>query len=472
MRKIVYTLIISFLFLFGLNACLSSGATPGNAKNALPQISLVPLKGTALPGLNHANIAYYNGYWLILGGQTAGFHAFNYSTANQNIYVYNPSTNQMYFESIGNTDLPESVQQQLTSLAQIRNQDGDTIYLVGGYYNSPGTKNYTTLQIISSFNIPGIINAVINHSESLNQYVNYSTDNPIFKLTGGGMSRINNDFYLAFGQDCEGYYCNTAQLYSNSIYQLRFTPDLESITLINYLYSQESSNSGFRRRDYSIAPIVLGNVDSILALGGPFTSGTPYPWTNVIAFDKDLNYTNSFLNQQANQYDDAILSIHSSSNNTSYVATFGGLSSLYWSKDWKLTYDNTWPYGNVLELIRYDGNSKTVNDFANTKPLCSGYPLESCQYNGADAQFIRSNDTFYDYRDVLDIDRLSGPTLVGYVYGGIVSDQQDIFVTPPVSTASSQIFAVYVTPQGSNDNWINITNAHPATPYNKYSSGF
>ena len=455
----------------GLSACLAGGTSVSNTP--LPQISMVPLNNNTPPppALNDPTVGSYNGYWLILAGDTQGFHAFDYSGANRNIYVYNPSTKQLYAESIANTDLAESVQQQLTSFDQVKIQDGDTLYLAGGYYNTPSSESYVTLQIISSFNVPGIINAVINHSESINQFVNYRTDNPIFKVTGGAFGKINNDLYLAFGQDCEGNYCGTSQTYSNTIYKLQMTPSLESITILNSLTSAESTNSGFRRRDYSLAPFVQNNTQTLLALGGPFNpANNAYPWTNVIAFDDSLNYTNSFLNQQANTYGDATLTI--SSNNMSYVATFSGLGNYYWSQNGILTYDNSSPYGNVLGLISYDSNAQSASEYVNTTPVCTGYSLQSCVFNGADAVFIPASTSYYDNRGVLQLDKISGTTLVGYVYGGITSTNQNVFVAIPDSSASNQIFAVYVTPAAPGNSWINVTNNQAATPYTQFSSGF
>ena len=461
----IYIWVVVFSIL--LTSCESGGTESTSSPSYnLPMISLERVDNPNMPELNHMNIAQYNGYWLIIGGSTSGFHSFSGSKANNNIYVYNPTTQALYFESIGNTNLPESVQQQIVSLAPMPLQDGDTFYLVGGYYNeSASFFKYTTLDTISSFNVPGMINAIMNNNESLAMYV-HSSSNSNFKSTGGELGQIGSDFYLSFGQDCEGLYCITSETYTNSVIKFSTTPSLESINIEGILYRAEGAYSGFRRRDYTLVPFIESNIDVLLALGGPFTAGLPPKvWTNVISINGDLSYNNNFLNQQANQYRNGFLSMHSVATGYSYLATFSGISTLYWDESGNLNYNANAPFGNILELISYDGNSHASREYANLTPLCVYKSDGSCVYVGADADFVPVNDNnIFDNRGILNMDAITKKTLVGYLYGGIVADTQSVFFTGG-SNASNYIFAVYVTPPSINGTWKDITNMESGTPF-------
>lgn len=426
----------------------------------LPNITLVPISNSGLPALRDPIVAHNSGYWLIVSGSTGNFHDFNKNFITS-IYVYNTSTSQIYSMSVSSTNLPVAVRNQLVSTSPEYLQDGDTLYIIGGFY-TPDNVSFTTLNTITAINIPGMINAIINGNTNLAAFVATNTSIPQFKVTGGQLEKIGNYFYLTFGQDCEGAYCGTSQTYTNSIYQFSTDPTLTSITIINTATHGDRDGSGWRRRDYTLVPFMLGSTETLFALGGPFTPVTTLAWTNGIIFNANLEANNHFINQQANQYLSPNLSMYSASRNMSYVATFSGLSNLYWTPN-GLVNDNTTPYGNILDLISSDAASH-VQEYANIQPLCSGQPLSSCIYMGLAAEFIPIENNYYDTRHILQLDQLPQniATLVGYVYGGLLSPSREIFVSPSPSYATNQIYAVYVTPAGSGAvNWQNITNLYP-----------
>jgi hypothetical protein len=437
----------------GVEYPISFTVTPG-----LPTITLVPVGHGGLPALRDPIVATSNGEWLVLGGSTGGFHDFNSPDFTTNIYVYNPNTAQTYSLSYAAAGVPLTVQQQLTSTEPDFLQDGDTLYIIGGYANLAAGV-YTTVNTITSINIPNAI-ASVKAGTSLASSIVFRTDIPQFKVTGGQIGKIGNYFYLAFGQDCEGDYCAASQTYTNTIYQFTTTPLLTSVNFGNIVTHSDNDGSGWRRRDYTLVPFMQGGTETLFAMGGPFTPGAnAVVWTNGILFDVNINSNQNFINQQANQYLVPHLSMYSASSNTSYVATFAGLSNLYWAPS-GLKYDNTTPYGNVLDLISLDA-SGNVQEYLNLQPLCSGQPLASCLYMGLSAEFIPVAD-YYDSRDILQLDQISStsPTLVGYVYAGLVSTVQEIFGGP--NNATNNTYAVYVTPAGSGaTSWLNVTNLEP-----------
>ena len=435
---------------------------------ALPAVTMEPVDSSRLYALRDPVVAVNGGNWLIMSGSTGNFHNFN-NIFNPDIQVYNPLTKELHAVPVSSTDLDPAIKAQINSASSQSIQDGNTLYIVGGFYTADNIA-WTTLNTITAIDIPGMVNAVINNQTNLNQFAHVRTDIPEFKVTGGQLGKIDDRFYLAYGQDCEGESYCTTQTYTNAIYKFVTDPTLASTSIVDSVSKPEIGDSGWRRRDYSLAPIMSAGVESLLAMAGPFTRGDDAQvWTNGILFDSSLLSNDNFINQQANQYAGAHLSMHSNAG-IDYVATFAGLSNLYWSTS-GLQYDNTTPFGNILGLIRADAQGN-VHEYANFKPVCSGQPLATCLYMGIGSEFLPVSE-YYDGRGILQLDQLPAnrKTLVGYVYAGLVSFQQDIFALPPPpnppnppspSLASNQVYAIYVTPsQPGSVNWKDITNLYP-----------
>lgn len=426
----------------------------------LPNITLAPISNGGLPALRDPIVAEKSNKWLILSGSLGTFHDFT-NTFNTNIYVYNPKMMQIHSVPISSTNLPPEVIAQLSSSDPEFLQDGDTLYIIGGFYNPPNTQTYTTLNTITAINVPGMINAVLNNQTNLAPFVSFNTSIPEFKTTGGQLGKIGSNFYLTFGQDCEGNYCAVSQTYTNSIYQFTTDPSLSSIKIISSVTHNDLDGSGWRRRDYTLVPYMLDNSETLFAMAGPFTPGNDaLVWTNGITFNAKIQYNDNFINQQGNQYLTSVLPMYSKNSNTSFVTTFAGLSNLYWAVS-GLVYNNTTPLGNIMDLISTDTEGN-VQEYVNLQPMCSEKPLAACLYMGLGAHFIRAAD-YYDARGILQLDQLppNVSTLIGYIYGGLLSPVQNIFGTT-ADYVTNQVYEVYVSPSASGTvHWLNITNLFP-----------
>lgn len=445
----------------------------------LPNITLLPIKPPIykpqLPKLREPMIALHDNKWLILSGSLGDFHDFN-DDFNTDIYVYNPKSfdlKSVPINGIHGSNLPDDVKKQLASSVPEFVQDGDLLYIVGGFHNpTPGV--FTTLNTVTIVDVPGMTQAILKGNRNLKRFVAYCSDNttppcpPQFKVTGGQLGQIKDHLFLAYGQDCEGRYCSNSQVYTNAIYKFTAKPNFRNQTLkihsISSVVHHDLDGSGWRRRDYTLTPFKWNGAEALFAMGGPFTPGSnAQVWTNGIIFNDDLQYDSHFMSQQGNQYVNAHLAMYSAKHKLSYVATFGGLSNLYWSTS-GLKYDNTTPYGNILDLISAD-RAGDVREYVNLKPLCSGKPLEKCLYMGLAAAFIPV-EKYYDRRGILQLDELPkhAPTLVGYIYGGLVSTSQEIFPNPPNpddNFVTNQVYAVYIEPSVFGKlNWQNVTNQY------------
>jgi hypothetical protein len=78
---------------------------------------------------------------------------------------------------------------------------------------------------------------------------------------------------------------------------------------------------------------------------------------------------------------------------------------------------------------------------------------------GVTGVFVRANTQYYGLRNVVQLDNLptNGPTLVGYIYGGISTTSQQIIGDPTPPT--NAIYAVYINRAvGGTVKWNYISN--------------
>ncbi len=189
-----------------------------------------------------------------------------------------------------------------------------------------------------------------------------------------------------------------------------------------------------------------------------------FVWANDILCNGDLQCITLFYKQQTNQYLAPFLSMYSAQRDTNYLATFSGLSNLYYDSTGNFAREFATPYGNILDLLAID-SSGNVQEYANTQPMCSGNALNNCLYMGLTAAFIRTDGDFFDSRNTLLLDKIpqNTATLVGYLYGGLLSTVQTIFPTDGSSSPAvptNAIYAVYINLADSEINWSNITNIY------------
>lgn len=111
-------------------------------------IQLRPLQIPTLGGIQSYAYAQNNGYILIIGGRLDGLHrrqpfdAFDQAGHNTQIVVIHPSTYQKW--SVSMNSLPVSMQEQLSSTNMQFHQEGNYLYILGGYGFSATINNHTT----------------------------------------------------------------------------------------------------------------------------------------------------------------------------------------------------------------------------------------------------------------------------------------------------------------------------------------
>ncbi|WP_321538775.1 Kelch repeat-containing protein [Flavobacterium piscinae] len=225
-------------------------------------LELNPVTINGLPGLHSFAFGQSDGKWLIIGGRLDGLHArqpfnaFPASNNNSSLYVVDKMTQQSW--SVSLSSLPTGIREQLQSTNMNFYQDGDTLYIIGGYAFSVSANDHITFDKLTAIDVPNLINAIINNLPITNYFKQIS--NTIFAVTGGQLGKINTTFYLVGGHRFDGRYNpmgnpTFTQTYTNQI--RKFTIDNSGTQLSFSLIEQITDPIHLHRRDYNLVPQVF-----------------------------------------------------------------------------------------------------------------------------------------------------------------------------------------------------------------------
>jgi hypothetical protein len=424
------------LFVFLLSITLHSQTAPFN-------ISIVPMNIDGLGGLQSFAFAQHNGKWLIVGGRLDGLHrrqpfaAFDVAGNNNQIIVVDPVSKQKWTAPL--SSLSVDIQEQLSSTNMEFHQNGNMLYIIGGYGFNNATSSRKTFDKLSALKVEELINAVIT-GNSISGYIRQISD-PQFAVTGGHLKKINNTYYLIGGNKFDGNYNpmgnpTFTQVYTNAIRKFNISDNGTSISVSHLPTITDATN--LHRRDYNAVPQILTDgTEGITAFSGVFQVGADLPYLNCVNIDSAGYVVNNNFQQYYNHYHCAVLPMYSASKNEMHNVFFGGIAQYYDSMG-VLIQDNNVPFVKTIARVTRD-----------SKGIMSEYklPVEMPSLLGAGAEFIIVPNVSIYQNEVIKLDELSDDsTLVGYIYGGISSTGANIFFTNngTQSSASNQIFKVYV----------------------------
>lgn len=426
----------TFLGLLFLSLSVFAQTTPFN-------IHIEPMNITGLGGLQAYAFGQHNGKWLIVGGRLDGLHrrqpfaAFDIAGNNNQIIVIDPVSQQKWTAPI--TTLSVALQEQLSSTNMEFHQEGNYLYIIGGYGYNTASASKKTFDNLTAIDVPAVINAVIG-ATSFTSYFRQISDIQ-FAVTGGQLKKINNTYYLIGGNKFDGNYNpmgnqTYTQVYTNAIRKFNLRDDGTTITITHLPTITDAAN--LHRRDYNAVPQILPNgAEGITAFSGVFQPTVDLPFLNSVNIDSTGYAVNNTFQQYYNHYHCAVLPLYSSSNNEMHNVFFGGIAQYYDSLG-ILVQDNNVPF--VKTIARVTRNS--AGTMAEYK-----LPVEMPSLLGAGAEFIPITSVPHFNNEVFKLDDFtSDSTLVGYIYGGISSTAANVFFTNTgtQSSASSQIFKVYV----------------------------
>ncbi|MEZ4979892.1 MAG: hypothetical protein R2772_11445, partial [Chitinophagales bacterium] len=345
---------INILILF----CISIFALPAQFGEYTLKVEELSLNN--LPALQSFAIGSKDGKYLFIGGRKDGLHqrqpfaSFLAADNNLTIYVVDVETDESWSASL--STLSTSLQEQLQSTNMEHYQDGDVLYLIGGYGYSSTLGDHTTYASLVAVDVPACINAIVN-GQNIAPFFKQLSDNRL-QVTGGYLSKMGNRFYLVGGQKFIGRYNPMGPTHGPGFIQ-EYTNAIKSFEILNGTnlqianYTEIIDSLDLHRRDYNMLPQVFPNGDyGFTAFSGVFQYGADLPWLNIVDITESAYQVHPSFNQYLNQYHTASCPLYSSSSNDMYSVFFGGISRYYIDANGIMQDDVNVPFVNTISLVQ------------------------------------------------------------------------------------------------------------------------
>lgn len=430
MKKVLFILSVSLL----AQLLFSQG-------NFNYDVLLEPVRVPNLQGLHSYAFAQHNGKWLLIGGRKDGVHArqpfaaFPQNQNNTTIYVVDVNAKQVWSASL--TTLPTGIQEQLQSTNMNFYQDGDSLYIIGGYAYSATATSHITFANLTSVNVSGVINAIVNNT-AITPYFKQITDNN-FAVTGGQLGKIGNTFYLVGGHRFDGQYNpmgnpTYTQTYTNQIRKLTINNSGSQLSYSNYSAITDAVH--LRRRDYNLLPQIFPDgSEGYTISSGVFQSTMNLPFLYPVDITANGHTPHTGFNQYLSNYHSAKACLYDSVANNMHSIFFGGISQYYYQNG-TLIQDNQVPFVKTISRLTRLADS-TLLEFQ--------MPVEMPALKGASAEFIPNENLPHYSNEVIKLGVINQDTiLIGHIFGGISSPSLNPFSANQTSTTSADttIYAV------------------------------
>lgn len=394
-----------------------------------------PVSINNLPGLHSYAVGQHNGLWVFIGGRKDGIHArqpfnaFPQSDNNTDIYVVDPQNDSVWSASIN--VLPTSIREQLQSTNMNFYQDADTLYFLGGYAFSVTANNHITFPHLTSIQVSGLIDAVIN-GQSIVPYFKQMT-NQNFAITGGQMGKIGNTFIVVGGHRFDGRYNpmgnpSYTQTYTNQV--RRFTIDNSGNQLSISNYSTNSDPVHLRRRDYNLIPQKLPAGDFGYTISaGVFQPQADLPYLYPVDINDTSYVPHTGFNQYLSHYHGAKVAMFDSANGINHTLFFGGISQYYPDANGQLIQDNNVPFVRTISLLSRFPDGR-FEEYA--------MPDKMPGLQGASSEFIFNKTLPHHPSKIAMLNNINEDTiLLGHIFGGIHAVSRNPFAQNQTNTTSA-----------------------------------
>ncbi|MDG2431986.1 hypothetical protein [Flavobacterium sp.] len=398
------------------------------------QVQLNPITIPNLPGLHSYAFGQNNGKWLIIGGRLDGIHArqpFNaFPNANNNTNIYVVDVNTQQFWSASLNSLATGLKEQLQSTNMNFHQDGNTLYIIGGYAFSTTANDHITFNKLTSVDVPNLINAVIA-GNPITSYFKQMTDEN-FANTGGQLGKIGNTFYLIGGQRFDGRYNpmnnpTFVQTYANGL--KKFTIDNSGTQLSIGNFETITDGVHLHRRDYNLVPQIFPDgSEGYTISSGVFQINVDLPFLYPVDIKDTGYFPQTTFNQYLSNYHSGKVALFDATNNRMHSLFFGGISQYYYNGT-TLVQDNNVPFVKTISRVtRLADGSLTEYQL----------PIEMPNLKGAGAEFIPNTTLPHFDNEVIKLtDINANEFVIGHIYGGIQSPTLNPFTGNQTSTTSA-----------------------------------
>ncbi|MEP0549114.1 MAG: T9SS type A sorting domain-containing protein [Rhodothermales bacterium] len=450
-----------------MRACLAAllllVALPVAAQDpaALPfRVELVERSFAAMPGLHSFAWAEHDGKWLFVAGRVDGLHgivefAFPADEANDAVWVVDRATEQVWSRSLD--ELGDAVADPLRATNPQYHQDGETLYVIGGYGTDSATGQMVTFPTLTALDVPGLIEAVTT-GDALAPHLRQTTDERL-AVTGGELRTFNGEYVLFGGQRFDGTYSaggsGFTQAYTERI-ALFSIEDSEALVISDPLYLDYDPDV-LHRRDMTVAPTYLrvGNLEGETFItewlglyGGVFRPDANLPYRTQIYFGATdiYEYFESGYEQQFAHYTCPALPLWDAATETMHTTFFGGMAQFVYDEETEtVEQDYLVPFTDDIVTLTNDLDEDSPATYETVMPE----PMPGLL--GTNAVLVPAPGVPRSAHGVVQLGDLTARTLVGWIVGGIESSSANPGWMSMVATetnASSRLFEVWVTPQG------------------------
>jgi hypothetical protein len=414
------------------------------SQSAFPfDIHIEPVSINNLPGLHSFVYGQTQNEWILIGGRLDGLHArqpFNAFPANQNnqdIFVVNPFTNQVWSASV--SGLPTTLRAQLQSTNLNFHQEDDTLYIIGGYGFSASANDHITYPFLTTVCVSCLRDTIIANG-NINGLFQQISDT-LFEVTGGQLGKIGQTFYLVGGHKFTGRYnpmnnptftqAYTNQIRKFTIHHANGTPILSNVSAI-------TDPIHLRRRDYNLVPQIFPSGQfGYLISSGVFQPQADLPYLYPVEITSQGYQPITHFNQYLSNYHGAKAALYDATQNNMHSLFFGGISQYYYENG-QLIQDNLVPFVNTISRLTRSDDS-TYSEFA--------LPISMPGLKGASSEFLLNKALPMAAHDIVNLNGLTADTtLLGWVVGGIYSPEKNPFSSnrTNITSADDTAYAVYL----------------------------
>ncbi len=410
--------------------------------HAQDELWLEPISLNTNSGLQSFAHAEFQGNFYLIGGRLDGLHqrqpfaSFDNSGHNEDLWIIKGDS---LLEKLQLDHLPDSLFDQLRSTNLNFYQEGNYLYLIGGYGISNPSGNHIThpyLTILDLNQLTGLNNGDPVPSSAFQQI-----EDPNFAVTGGQLRRVDTLFYLVGGHRFDGRYNphngpSFTQTYTNAVrrfsvsgqfpnFQVQWTTAFTDAQLLH-------------RRDYNVAPEIKEDGSyGLVAFTGVFQTNVDLPYLNSVRIDENGATEIPNFTQYYNHYHCANVALFEASANRMHTLFFGGIAQ-YFDLNGVRTQDNDVPFVNTIARVSRDNSGHFTEQKLN---------VEMPALLGAGSEFFLAHGVPESAPGIIDYDALTGDTvLLGYIFGGIESSAPNIFFsnTGTQSSATPRYFKVWL----------------------------
>jgi hypothetical protein len=331
-------------------------------------------------------------------------------------------------------------------------QDGKNLFLCGGYGRDSVLSKFVTFPVLTHIQVDSIIPAIIN-AQSIAPFIHQLSDTN-FRICGGELNKLNNEYFLIFGHDFNGRYDQQAQSplftqkYSSSIRV--FSIQYNNGNLISGLLGTRTDTTNFHRRDLNVFPAIDLNGNRILmAYGGVFRKDKDFPYLEPIRIQSagDSVFT---YQQWMHHYTSAGFSAYDTVNKINHTTFLGGMSFYdYHPQSNTFVNDTLVPFINDVTTFSY-GPGNFIQENVHSGVMNA--------LHGSNAKFIWREDLPMVSNEVLNLKKITQRRHIGYLLGGIWSDAPN---NSPNTLANDTIWRVYMQPSATG-----IKNEHELKNFN------